>query len=97
MAFNQVYANRFLANLNGDADITFHGAVALSDDIKLMTNGDVNCCTMDFTPLFEGSKYSLQPYICTTTHNAYLSTLSFRDCNSSPYSVLMLYRGGIRC
>lgn len=58
MGFNQIYTNRFPADLNGDGDIAFHDAMVGSGAMGLATKGGVVCRMVDLGPLYECmSKY----------------------------------------
>lgn len=59
MGFNQIYTNRFPADLNGGADVAFHDEIVGGGNMGLATKGGVVCRMVDFGPLYECSKLKL--------------------------------------
>lgn len=58
MGFNQIYTNRFPADLNGNGDIAYHDAMVGGGAMGLATKGGVVCRMVDMAPLYECmSKY----------------------------------------
>ncbi|RYP35929.1 hypothetical protein DL767_003618 [Monosporascus sp. MG133] len=53
MGFNQIYTNRFPADLNGDADVAFHDEMVGGGGMGLAAKGGVVCRMVDFGPLYE--------------------------------------------
>lgn len=53
MAFNQIFTNRFPADLNGDRDVAFHDDAVASGQLGLATKGGTVCRMVDFGPLYE--------------------------------------------
>ena len=56
MQFNQIYTNRFPADLNGDADVAFHDEIISRGGLGLAIRGGVVCRMVDFAPLYECSE-----------------------------------------
>ena len=56
MGFNQIYTNRFPADLNDEADVAFHEDIISGGKMGLATRGGVVCRMVDFAPLYECSE-----------------------------------------
>ncbi|KAI0844244.1 hypothetical protein F5Y00DRAFT_266779 [Daldinia vernicosa] len=53
MGFNQIYTNKFLPDLNNDADIKFHDEIIAGGNLGLATKGGTVCRMVDFGPQYE--------------------------------------------
>ncbi len=50
MGFNQIYTNRFPADVSGEADVAFHDAAVASGALGLAAKGGVVCRMVDLGP-----------------------------------------------
>ena len=53
VGFNQIYTNKFLPDLNNDADIKFHEEVISGGNLGLALKGSTILRMVDFGPLYE--------------------------------------------
>ncbi|KAH9885373.1 hypothetical protein F4778DRAFT_774378 [Xylariomycetidae sp. FL2044] len=53
MGFNQIYTNKFQADLNNDEDIKFHDEIISTDKLGLATKSGTVCRMVDFGPGYQ--------------------------------------------